>query len=64
MLFTAVIMCQKISYISLFENISDIINANLMQNLQTDERKIAKMGEMQKSRLRINSPTLTFVTSV
>ena len=64
MLFTAVIMCQKISYISLFENISDIINANLMQNLQTDERMIAKMGEMQKSRLRINSPTLTFVTSV
>jgi hypothetical protein len=39
-------MCQKISYISLFENISDIINANLTQNLQTDERMIAKMGEM------------------
>ena len=39
-------MCQKIFYISLFENISDIINANLTQNLQTDERMIAKMGEM------------------
>lgn len=46
MLFTAVIMCQKISYISLFENISDIINANLMQNLKTGVHKISKMGEM------------------